>query len=92
MRGYPVRILGTLALVSAKERLLGLKTKRTACNKQGRPRRADWDALPIFIARVRDCNGRTFADARRPGSSSSLPLRAITVEDYSRQSQSVRAG
>ena len=40
MRGYPMRILGTLALVSAKERLLGLKTKRTACNKQGRPRGA----------------------------------------------------
>ena len=49
MRGYPMRILGTLALVSAKERLLGLKTKRTACNKQGRGR-AGLDALPIFIS------------------------------------------
>jgi hypothetical protein len=27
MRGYPMRILRTLALVSAKERLLGLNTK-----------------------------------------------------------------
>ena len=30
MRGYPMRILRTLALVSAKERLLGLKTTTQA--------------------------------------------------------------
>ena len=46
-----MRIVQTLALVSAKERLLGLKTTTQGyCNKTSRPPAGrEWDALPIFI-------------------------------------------